>query len=61
MKESDSFIDKMLPVTLSTEELGLSSNFQIYEVYDAQFVDLDIPSCTHDLGVITFLLIRFHN
>ena len=50
----------MLTVTLCTEELGLFSNFQIYEVYDAQFVDLDIPSCTHDLGVIT-LLIRFHN
>ena len=51
----------MITVTLCTEELGLSSNFQIYEVYDAQFDDFDIRSCSHDHGVNTFLLIRFHN
>ena len=44
--ENDSFIDKTLTATLCNEELWLFSDFQIYEVYDAQFVDVADRSCS---------------
>ena len=51
----------MLIATLCTEEHRLFSNFQIYEVYDAQFVDVDDQSCSHDHGDNTFLVICLYN
>ena len=51
----------MLIATLCTEEHRLFSNFQIYEVYDAQFVDVDDRSCSHDHGDKTFPVICLYN